>query len=382
MNTKHYLTKYILSSPLEILFTLLVFMVNASPLQLMIMTSIKPLSSLFAFYLSSFTFNRSENIKPYLNLIYLAGTLPCFFYPFVDNTWYFVGSYALFMICIRAVYPVWIELIRNDTHLNKTISYATSIYYTTSMLFPVVACYFMDIYPNLWRYLFPCLALLQLSTLLLIPTLKIPKPTLKEAPSLMKCLKLLKEKPWVLNYQILFLLGGAGIVMSQSVLPTFFKENLKISYTQLGLAFSFCKGISFVLASPIWAKWSKKISIYHLNTFVNLFTCLFFTFVIAATSNIFWIYVAYLFYGTMQAGCEISWNLSGPIFSEKEESTIYSSLNLCFVGFRGCFCPLLGYLLFAATNSVTVFAASMCITLLSVVYGWMMTRTYQLRFNL
>ena len=55
---------------------------------------------------------------------------------------------------------------------------------------------------------------------------------------------LLKENPAFAHYQILFFIGGAGIIGSQSILPFYFKDSLNLSYTQLGIAFSLCKGLS------------------------------------------------------------------------------------------------------------------------------------------
>jgi predicted MFS family arabinose efflux permease len=187
---------------------------------------------------------------------------------------------------------------------------------------------------------------------------------------------LLKENRAFAHYQILFFLGGAGIIGSQSILPFYFKDSLNLSYTQLGIAFSLCKGLSFVLASPFWSKYANRLSLYHLNSVVNLFTTLFFAFIMAASGNANWLFVAYFFYGAMQAGCEMSWNLSGPFFAGPKESTIYSSLNLACVGIRGCICPFLGYLFFAYAGALPVFMAAALISLIGTAYGLWIGRHY------
>jgi hypothetical protein len=144
----------------------------------------------------------------------------------------------------------------------------------------------------------------------------------------------------------------------------------------LGIAFSLCKGLSFVLASPFWAKVANSISLYHLNAIMNLFTALFFALIIAASSNASWLFLAYFFYGIMQAGCEMSWNLSGPFFAGSKESTLYSSLNLACVGIRGCICPLLGYLFFTYFGALPVFIGSALICLMGTAYGLWLNRHY------
>jgi hypothetical protein len=68
--------------------------------------------------------------------------------------------------------------------------------------------------------------------------------------------------------------------------------------------------------------------------------------------------MAYLLYGAMQAGSELSWNLSGPILARNEDSWIYSSVNVASVGIRGCIAPLLGSLLCAHFPSFVVLSLS------------------------
>lgn len=381
-----FLTNRLLHSPLEILFTLLVFILSknleVSPFQLTLLVSIKPISSFFAFYISSFIFDQPQRIRPYLFLNNLIGCLPCFFYPFIDNAWFYIVSYAIFLVTTRAVYPAWIEILKRNTEasaLSKIIAQGSSLYHLMSMLLPPIMCYGMDQYKNLWAFLFMGFAILQVINMIPLSLIQIDKSVRIQQPSynlLKKGWSLLKDKPAFIHYQLLFFLGGAGIIGSQTVLPVYFKENLNLTYTQLGVAFSFCKGISFVLTSRFWAKISNKISLFHLNCLINIFSCLYFVFVIFANVDLHWLYLAYLFYGTMQAGCEMTWNLSGPFFSGRNESTIYSSLNLAFVGIRGCICPFLSYLIFVHTQASTVFAMGALLCFSGIFYGLWIDRNY------
>src|SRR4029077_7977956 len=102
-----------------------------------------------------------------------------------------------------------------------------------------------------------------------------------------------------------------------------------------------CKGASFVATSPYWAHWMNKISINLFNCFVCAFAAVFSLFIIESQYVLFSLYAAYLIYGTMQAGSELSWNLSGPIFAESKDSTLYTGVNVAAVGVRGCIAPFL-----------------------------------------
>jgi hypothetical protein len=58
-----------------------------------------------------------------------------------------------------------------------------------------------------------------------------------------------------------------------------------------------------------------------------------------------WLYAAYLIFGIAQGGSHLIWHLSGPIFSEAEESSRYSGVNVLMVGIRGLIAPILGGIL-------------------------------------
>lgn len=381
-----YLCNRLLIGPLDIIFTLLIFIMGkslgAAPLYLTLTAYIKPITSLFSFYLSSIIYDRPNRIRPYLFFNTLIGCLPCLLFPVIDHPLFYIYSYAVFMITSKAAYPAWIEILRSNTSkpvLTKTISYGNSILYVMGIALPLVVSYFMDRDEELWRYLFVVFALLKMMSVLLLfaiqSEIKIQTPKPFVDP-LKKGWGLLRQKPAFAHYLALFFIGGAGIIGSQSILPIYFNEELNLSYSQLALAFSFCKGISFVLTSPIWSKFISKISLYRMNSILNLFTILFFILLIAAKAEIGLVYLAYLSYGAMLAGCELSRDLSGPHFSGSEDSTIYSSMNLALVGIRGCICPLLGTLLFAYTGSETVFIAAAIICALGSIYGLWIDRKY------
>lgn len=81
--------------------------------------------------------------------------------------------------------------------------------------------------------------------------------------------------------------------------------------------------------------------------------------------NLYFLYIAYFIYGVMQGGSELSWNLSGPIFSQKEDSIDYTNVNTLSVGIRGMFAPALGGLLYCFTDSVAVLAVGSLFCLLA-----------------
>lgn len=380
------------SCPLEVLFMLLIFILNknfaVSPLQLTLLASVKPMSSLFAFYVSSAIFDHPHRIRRYLVINNLLGCLPCLLYPFMDNVWFYLGSYIVFMVTTRAIYPAWNEILKRSVQgslLVHTISIGNSVYYFMGIIVSPFLCFLMDQQASIWRYLFVSLAVFKLLNLGLVLFLQSNMKMEAGAPPVFNPFKkgwtLLKKKPAFAHYLVIFFLGGAGVVASHAILPYYFKDSLHLSYSELGLAISFCKGISFVATSTSWSKYTSRVSLYYLTSLASLLAIPYFLLTIAASHHTAWLYLAYICYGIMMAGIELSWNLSGLFFSGSEESTVYSSLNLVLAGLRGCICPFLGTLLFTYTGAIPVFIISMIISLIGILYGLWVDRRYEVPFT-
>ncbi len=63
---------------------------------------------------------------------------------------------------------------------------------------------------------------------------------------------LLQKKPSFTRFQLGFFFGGAGLMILQPSLPTYFSETLHLSYTDLLFAMAACKGIGFKYRSSTW----------------------------------------------------------------------------------------------------------------------------------
>lgn len=392
-----FLTCKILCSPLDILFSLLIFILNkemgATTFQVAVMASVKPVSALSAYYVSAQIFNKPQRIRYYLIINTVVGSALCLFFPFVQNVWFYIISYAIFMTCMRAVYPAWIELLKTklkDMDFAQTISRGISINYLVMIFLPFLIGSWMDLNEGVWKYAFiVCAGLTVLASLFMLTAdVQVNKPIEEECLQRNAFLDPLRQGWAILtknrafaHYQFLFCLGGVGIIASQPVMPTFFMENLAFSYSELTFAFSVCKGVAYILTSPRWTKMSRQISIYLLNSYVDLFSCLFFALLLVSNLWTGWAFVAYLCYGSMLAGCEMSWNISGPYYSKDQESTIFSSINLVILGLRGCLCPFLGHLLFSYTNSIIVFEVAAAVCFVALLYGTWLNSRYKVAYS-
>ncbi|MBJ7449421.1 MAG: MFS transporter [Parachlamydiales bacterium] len=383
--SRAYLWSTLFNAPFWALYGLLSFILykdlHATAWQLSLFIALKPVVSLFSVYWSAFVNQREDRLRG--NVIYacLIGRAPFFFFPWIDSPWFIIIASALYMMMTRGVIPAWMELLKRHLPENKRehlLSSAQTISYLLGVLLPFGFGYWMDIEPGFWRYLFPIAAFI--SCLGVLFQMKLPyvaKNSKNIAPlTLIEGLKkpwgnayaLLKRHPQFWRFQIGFALGGGGLMLMQPALPLFFVQDIQLSYTELAFALSACKGIGFALTSRSWAKIIGKFSLFTISTWVTLLATLFPLVLLLCTKHITYIYLAYGIYGAMQAGSELSWHLSGPLFAKENESSNFSSVNVLMVGLRGCIAPFLGSYLLTQLSATSVLLCAGTLTFIGSIY--------------
>ena len=256
------------------------------------------------------------------------------------------------------------------------MSLGSTIDYCGAGLLPFVLGVVLDQYECSWRWLFPLTALLGIGSTLLLYRIPVVAATSIEQPrsiSLQERLvnpwrdawSLLRNNIGFAHFQIGFMLGASGIMIMQPALPMFFVDTLNLSYTKMLLAIAACKGIAFAITSPFWVRLFQRMNIYSFCGLVTLLTAAFPFALLSAQFHIGFLYAAYLLYGVMQAGSELGWHMSGPIFAKDQESVVYSGTNVLMVGIRGCFAPALGAFLFPIIGSTGVMLLCAVLALLA-----------------
>ena len=168
------------------------------------------------------------------------------------------------------------------------------------------------------------------------------------------CKELLSKRSDFFGFQVGFFLGGAGLMVIQPILPKYFIDTLHLSYTGMLAAIAACKGVGFILSAPVWVRVFNQSKIFTMCALVTSFAALFPLFLLGAQSVGLCVYLAYLMYGVMQGGSELSWKMSGPIFANGQDSAPYTSVNILMVGLRGLILPYIGSALFFLAGGVTV----------------------------
>jgi hypothetical protein len=353
---------------------------HATPLQITAIVALKPIAALFSPYWSSLVNKRPDRLVSNLVWANIIKFIPFLFFPWIHNNWIFVLSFGFFMVFARGVIPAWMEIIKlniKGTAREKTFAVGSMLDYTGSAALPIFFGWLLDDYEQSWRWVFFGTASIGiLSTLFLY---KIPiqgvriLPKKSDPQALWNFLitpwkeswNLVRKRPDFADFQWGFMLGGGAIMLMQTTLPMFYVDVLNLSYTEIMVAVSACKAIGYAVTTPFWVRLYDKINLFKFCSWVILSAAFFPILLLISMQNIIWVYVAYLTYGMMQSGSELSWHMSGPVFSKDEDSSLYSATNVLAVGIRGCVAPLLGTLIYTSTNSVCVMLVSCALCLIA-----------------
>jgi hypothetical protein len=363
----------ILNEPLLTLYSLCSFILHkdlgATIVQIGILTMLRPMASLASMYWSAIVVKHPHRILSNVIWAGVLSRLPFFFFPFIHDPWLFILSIGFYMMFYRAGTPAWVEILKLNlpqTKRGSIYSWGSSLGYIEGVLLAIGVGYLLDHHSGAWRYMFPVTATIGMMGVFLqkrIPiSIEKEEPSTKEPFHIKESLllpwkeawRILKEDKDFLGYQWAVMLCGCGVMIIQPALPLFFMDHLGLSYTDLAIALSIWKGIGFAMTSPIWGKYFTRHTIYSFSTVIFIFMGSFPLLLLFAPINTIWVYIAYLAYGIAQAGCHLSWNLSGPYFAKEKNSASYSSVNILMVGLRGSTIPALGTFLCALCGPISL----------------------------
>lgn len=385
-----YIWTKLLNTPFWALYTLLpIFLyrdLHATEWQIVCFVALQPIVSLLSFYWSSLIKRRSDRLISNIIWASVLGHLPFLISPWIDNPWYFVLGAGVYTLFSRGANPAWMEILKLNIpkeSREKVFSFAQAVYHLGGAFLPLGLGWILTDYDQSWRWLFPITAFVSLLAIIIQARLPIKKSDITGVPvsfSFSKQVRkpwvdawnLVRERPDFAVFQMAFMLGGGALMLMQPALPQFFTDVLNLSYKELTVAKTFCKGIGYTLTLPFWTRLMSKIDIFRFSGLVTLVMALFPLGLLAAQYNVMWLYMAYLMYGVMQAGSDLSWNLSGPIFSRHEDSSTYSGVNVVSVGLRGCVAPPLGGILCSAFAATPVLLLGSALCLMAT---WQMSRT-------
>jgi len=358
---KAFLWANLLSEPLFTLYGFLGFILykdlGASAFAISTMTVLKPVVTVLSFYWGGGLKSKAL----WSGFLMRAPFLLC---PWVNEAWYVIFCAVNYMFFYRAGIPAWVEMLKRNLKEGKRerwFSMSSALAYAEGVVLSLGMGVLLDKDPEIWKYLFFGAAALGLMSLGLLGRIEV-----KEEPQQRPSLKELVIRPWRDSWELIrkrpdfslfqwgFMLCGFGIMLVQPAIPAFAVDWLGISYLEMATAVSIAKGLGFSLSSPIWARWFEKTSIFKVSSAVFLSVGLFPLLLAFSPFGLAFFFLAYFWYGVGQGGSHLVWNLSGPVFAGKEDSSRYTGVNVAMAGLRGAVAPGLGSILVMVCGPIQV----------------------------
>ena len=389
---KYSLTKWALigsslfQEPFTLLFNSLSFILlkdlGASPFELALLVAVKPIAALISFYWSSYVINRKNSLKNNVIISGILARIPFLFVPFFGGVKYLIFAAAMYMLFSRGGIPAWMEILKINfpkQARDKLFSLSYVLAYIEGIFLSFGIGTALDSHEGAWRSLFCISALLGLFGVGLqakVPLLVDREEEKKEPFSWEKAagdfwkkiispwklsVSLMRTRPDFAKFQIGFMIGGSSLMFMMGVLPLFFVEDLGISHRGFSVGRLICMGLGVLLSSSFWTRALRLYSLNQLAATIIFLFALFPAALLISKVAISWFYIAYFLYGIAQGGSHVIWHLSGPTFAGKEDSSLFSGVNLVMVGIRGMIFPFLGSALAVYSGPVPVLVIGMLV---------------------
>jgi MFS family permease len=359
----------ITGEPLNALYTLLPIILykhlNATPLEVSLFITLRPLFACFSFYWSSHLLYYKNKLVSNLIGAWTLSRLPFIFLFFFPTFWTLFLAATVYQLFSKAGIPAWIEILNRNIP-KEPREHLFTIYNAIAVLEGVALSFvigkMLDANSEQWGVLFSVGALLGLCSIFFIRKIQIPldntvSPPLPNNRILFpwkEGFRLMRTRPDFARFQWGFMAGGGALMLMAPALNMFYVKQLSVSYSAMTFARFACMGIGVALSSLAWKKGLKRFPINLLVGIVLLGFCCFPLTLLAAQEYKVFLYIAFFIYGIAQAGSQIIWTLSGTLFAKEGNSAPFTNVNILMLGLRGCVLPLLGGVLCELTGPVPI----------------------------
>ena len=372
----------LLSEPLIGFIAILPFILrkelHANGFQIALFNMVKPVVALLSFYWGASLWRQQEKLRANWMGASLLARLPFLLFPFVHQIGLFILGTALFHFFQRGGMPAQMEILRRNLPQGMR---ETIFSWSSALNFFFGACIGLALLPwahsntESWKMLFFWGGFVGLLSLILqarVPVDTIDLPIEQKPNPLLTPWKdswnLLKARPDFARFQVGFMLGGIGLMLIMPALVLYSADDLQVTHFDVILSRFVWMALGFVLTTPLWRRNMSYQGIFKLTSVANLlFTAAALSWILASYHGVMF-YIAYILYGVAQAGSHLSWNLSGPLFAGKEQSSLFSTVNILTVGLRGLIVPWVSTLLCSTLGTIPVLGLGLFFCLTGSIY--------------
>jgi predicted MFS family arabinose efflux permease len=231
----------------------------------------------------------------------------------------------------------------------------------------VAAGFWMDHHTEGFRQIYPAGALISMIGILLMATIPTGKGEREKgrkgeswsdtplpidrtliAKPVKDVIALLRRRKDFLRFEIAFMTYGVAFMLLMPVVPLYLVDDLKLSYSTIGLARGALMQVAMIPAMPIFGRIFDRSTPHRMGAWIFALLVFYPLLLLAAgktdgTLRTALVYAAFGWFGVVMSGLSVIWSLSSIRFAAGEDVGIYQSVHVAATGVRGLVAPLLGY---------------------------------------
>ncbi len=283
--------------------------------------------------------------------------LPLLVIGWVEDAWTFTGLISLYYLLagpVTLAVPSLYKYNYADSHRGRIIGLLRMVQNTVSVSLMLLAAWLMDLEPTLYQVIYPAGGFVGIAGLFFYQRLRIPhddpveRARFSERPTLANMRVVVREDRHFRLFQTTIFLTGAGFLMSRPIWIALMKQDFGLSQLELSFLVNVMPIVLGGLTAPAWGALIDRTSPVAGRVAFALLGI----FAYAALFFSFWFHVLALAYagaitrGLVLGAAEVATTAGNLYFSvRRERAALYESISSLFLGVRGLFMPLLGWLL-------------------------------------
>jgi len=306
----------------------------------------------------------------------------------------FLGIFLIYYSANPLIMPTingFLKLNYKHENFSKYYGYATTANKIIILFATVSFGYILDTVPSAYRFVYPVLAILGISSIFILTKINYNPPVIqRKRNGLFRSLKEIFRDLWLIiksnkpfrDFEIGFMLYGFAWLVTIAVIAIFLVKQLNMSYSGVAFYKNYYNTVS-ILLTPLFGRLLGKINprkfaiftfsamlLYILFMGLSEFISNNFTLVIfnAEIKIYYTLIISFSAYGIFGAMMGLLWYIGSAYFSKDEDAADYQSIHLSLTGFRGLFAPLVGIAFYNYLGYSGVFAIGVLSLLTAVIF--------------
>jgi MFS family permease len=299
----------------------------------------------------------------------------------------FLGIFFIYYFGNTIIYPMINLFLKNSydhSNFGKLYGYASSANKIVMLVATFFYGMFLDIDNFAFRYVFPVIAVLGISSTWLLSLIhyKNPELTVKKQSfirsvknSILTMTGILKNNKPYTHFELGFMFYGFSFMITVTVITIFFDRALHLNYSSVAF-YKNSYNILAILLLPYTGKLLGKMDPrkFAAITFASLMLYILFIMLteyfpmhieIAGVEVYLMLVIAFLFYGIFAATMALLWFIGSAYFCKPEDAGDYQSVHLSLTASRASFAPLLGVFFYGIMG----FSGTFVIAIISLLIG-------------